>query len=98
MPVISANRIYENDIACFILDRALKQSEIVACLKHVWIPPPDFPFPENIEGKQKRKFQHKYLTQYSWLTYSDKNKGAYCKLCVLFAFSGGGIGRQVGVF
>jgi len=55
----------------------------------------DFNFPENLEGKQKIKCQHKYLTQYSWLTYSDIHKEAYCKLWVLFAFSGSGIGRQV---
>jgi len=95
MPAMTENEIYKNDIACFIMNRTLKKSEIVDCLKHIWIPPLDFNFPENIEGKQKRKFQHKYLTQYSWLAYSDIHKGAYCKFCVLFAFSGGGIGRQV---
>lgn len=95
MPALTENEIYKNDIACFIMDRTLKKSEIVDCLKHIWIPPLDFNFPENIEGRQKRKFQHKYLTQYSWLAYSDIHKGAYCKFCVLFAFSGGGIGRQV---
>lgn len=84
-----------NDVACFLSNSTLKQSEIVKCLKLAWVPPPNFAFPEKIEGKQKRKFQYKYLTQFSWLAYSHQKEGAFCKLCVLFAFSGGGIANQV---
>ncbi|KAL4108237.1 hypothetical protein QTP88_018472 [Uroleucon formosanum] len=49
---------------------------------------------KKIEGKQKRKFQYKYLTTFSWLAYSHLKEGAYCKLCILFAFSGDGIANQ----
>ncbi|KAL4154106.1 hypothetical protein QTP88_001939 [Uroleucon formosanum] len=86
--------MHTNDVACFLSNHKLKQSEIAKCLKLAWVPPPNFAFPEKIEGKQKRKFQYKYLTTFSWLAYSHLKEGAYCKLCILFAFSGGGIANQ----
>ncbi|KAL4126532.1 hypothetical protein QTP88_010753 [Uroleucon formosanum] len=86
--------MHTNDVACFLSNHKLKQSEIAKCLKLAWVPPPNFAFPEKIEGKQKRKFQYKYLTTFSWLAYSHLKEGAYCKLCILFAFSGGGIENQ----
>ncbi|KAL5246021.1 hypothetical protein ACI65C_013429 [Semiaphis heraclei] len=89
-----SSQIYTNDIACFLSNQRLKQSEIAKCLKLAWVPPPDFAFPEKIEGKQKRKFQYKYLTTFPWLAYSHQKEGAYCKQCILFAFSGGGIANQ----
>lgn len=83
MPALLENEIYKNDIGNFIMDRTLKKDEIIDCLKYSWIPPPDFTFPENIKGKQKRKFHHKYLIQYSWLAFSNIHKMlivnyAYC--------------------
>lgn len=57
-----------------------------------WEPSVSYIFPEYVEGKQKRRFLHKYLAQFSWLAFSKKHKGAYCKFCVVFAFSGGDVG------
>jgi len=31
------------------------------------------------------KFQYKWLLEYNWLTYSEKNQGVYCKHRVVFA-------------
>ncbi|KAF0713597.1 52 kDa repressor of the inhibitor of the protein kinase-like [Aphis craccivora] len=90
-----SSQIYTNDIACFLSNQRLKQSEIAKCLKLAWVSLPDFAFPEKIEGKQKRKFQYKYLTTFPWLAYSHQKEGAYCKQCILFAFSGGRLGKLV---
>lgn len=84
-----------HDIASFVVDRSLQNSEIIACLKYAWVPPVDYAFPVNVEGVRKRKFQYKYLQQFLWLAYSESKQGAYCKWCVVFAFSGGGVGNQV---
>jgi len=39
--------LYQNTL------KTLKQSEIAECLKLVWIPLPNFSFPEKVEGEQK---------------------------------------------
>jgi len=87
------------DIANFVVDHALKPSEIANCLKFAWRPSPDYAFPQKIEGSGKnqrnRKFKYNYLELYPWLAYSEIKNGAFCKWCILFAFSGGGIGKQV---
>ncbi|KAF0745937.1 zinc finger MYM-type protein 1-like [Aphis craccivora] len=83
-----------HDIANFVVDHALKYSEIVNSLKFAWCPSPNYIFPQQIEGKGKnqrnRKFQYKYLDLFPWLAYSKIKNGAFCKWCVVFAFSGGG--------
>lgn len=84
-----------HDIANFVVKHTLQSSEIFNCLKLTWIPDPKYDFPIRTEGKHNRKFQYKYLEIFPWLAYSEINKGAYCKWCVVFAFSGGGSGNQV---
>jgi len=44
--------------------------------------------------KRILKFQHKWLTEYKWLCYSEVKNGAFCKYCVLFAKSDG-VGSQI---
>jgi len=39
------------------------------------------------------KLQHKWITEFNWLSYSEIIGGAFCKHCVLFANTGG-IGNQ----
>lgn len=50
-----------HDIASFIQNRSLHESEIIACLKFTWKPRLRYAFPVQIEGNRTRKFQHKYL-------------------------------------
>ncbi|KAL4090441.1 hypothetical protein QTP88_025276 [Uroleucon formosanum] len=38
---------------------------------------------------RKLKFQHHWLTTYSWLLYSEIKNGAFCKFCVVFGKCGG---------
>ncbi|XP_060881979.1 uncharacterized protein LOC132953621 [Metopolophium dirhodum] len=82
------------DIANFVVKHTLQSSEIFNCLKLTWIPDPKYDFPIRAEGRHNRKFQSKYLEIFPWSAYSEINKGAYCKWCVVFAFSGGGSGNQ----
>lgn len=63
-------------------------------LTSLWVPPNTYNFPLlEINKKRGLKFQHKWLQSFSWLCYSEKFNGAFCKYCVLFA-SRGGIGSQ----
>jgi len=74
-----------NDIALFI-NRSLSDNDknIVSII--------------SIYKKRGLRFQHKWLQSFSWLCYSEKFNGAFCKYCVIFA-SCGGIGSQLlGVF
>jgi len=97
VPIISAVENYNDmhDIASFIKNRSLHDSEIIASLKLTWEPPVSFAFPVQLEGNRTRKFQHKYLQLLPWLAYSKDKQGAFCKWCVIFANSGGGVGNQV---
>jgi len=63
------------------------------------VPPNTYNFPLlEINNKRELQFQHKWLQYFSWLCYSEKFNGAFCKYCVLFA-SRGGIGSQpLGLF
>ncbi len=44
-------------------------------------PGPDFPYPMN---SSRRKFQHKWFSEFNWLAYSKSLDGAFCLTCVLF--------------
>ncbi|XP_025420016.1 uncharacterized protein LOC112690263 isoform X2 [Sipha flava] len=92
--VVDASAWPINDIANFIRKQQLNAKEIYNCLTLEWKPSANYVFPECIEGKQKRRFLHKYLTIFPWLAYSKYKEGAYCKYCIVFAFSGGGVGHQ----
>ena len=53
-------------------------------LKRVWVPPKTYDLTEG-GTFSSRKFKHDWLQTYSpWLTYSQKEKGAFCLYCVLF--------------
>ncbi|KAF0709155.1 zinc finger MYM-type protein 1-like [Aphis craccivora] len=41
-----------------------------------------------------QKFQRDWLNKFPWLSYSAKDCGAYCRICVLFGRDFGGIGDQ----
>lgn len=63
-------------------------------LSNVWVPNANYKFPVKEKNKSRGlKFQHKWLTEFNWLAYSEIKGGAFCKHCVLFATSGG-IGNQ----
>ncbi len=64
----------------------LSSNQRLEILKELWIPPKEYKF--EATGSRKLKFQIRWLESFSWLAYSDCQKGAFCKMCVLFASSG----------
>lgn len=53
----------------------------------------DFVYPFSLHKKNnkegKRYLNRSYFEKYSWLMYSNKKRGLFCKYCVLFADKGG---------
>jgi len=47
--------------------------------------------------ERKLKFQHHWLTTYSWLLYSEIKSGAFCRFCVIFAKCGGVGNQKLGI-
>lgn len=80
----------------------LSHSEIHTVINNIWIPGLTFNFliyknfDKNKKG-QTIKFQFNWLLRWRWLAYSEKEDGAFCKLCVAFSKSEGGInGEKLG--
>jgi len=77
----------------------LDKSSLQRLLENPWVPPPQYKFPYSThvkQGKEERRFvghQHLDKTKYEWLTFSDMDKGLYCKYCVFFGHSEGGKSR-----
>ena len=63
--------------------RALSNDEKYLLTNH-FSPNSMYKFPSYDYGKQKRAFQHNWLSRYNGLVYSESGKGGYCKYCVLF--------------
>ena len=42
-------------------------------------------FPSMSEGKQRLFFNIHWFKEFSWLSYSNLKKGAFCRSCVIFA-------------
>lgn len=63
-------------------------------LTNLWVPLPTYKFPMELKNEKRGlKFQYKWLLEFNWLAYSEKNVGAYCKHCVVFSKTGG-VGNQ----
>lgn len=72
------------DIGNFIREKAIDSEIVLTLLKNPWTPPPSYHFKNDVDGS-KRPFTHSWLNTYSsWLAYSAKEKGAFCKMCVVF--------------
>jgi len=68
-------------------------------LTNLWTPPDNFNFPLlEVNKKRGLKFQCKWLKTFTWLCYSEKLNGAFCKYCVAFASYGGVGSQQLGNF
>ncbi|CAG9822034.1 unnamed protein product [Phaedon cochleariae] len=68
----------------------MSDNERLEWLTNPWTPSPEFKFPLNTEGKEKRSFQAKWMKEYPWLVYSKKLNGGLCKACILFGRGEGG--------
>ncbi|KAJ8909918.1 hypothetical protein NQ315_017222 [Exocentrus adspersus] len=70
-------------------------------INSLWVPPSTYTFPlldKYNDQKVKLRFQHKWLIEFNWLSYSAKEKGAFCKFCVFFATTGGVNSQTLGAF
>ena len=77
----------------------MSHSEIHTVINSIWTPDITFNFPihKNFDKNKKgqtSKFQFNWLLRWRWLAYSEKEDGAFCKLCVAFSKSEGGINGQ----
>lgn len=57
-------------------------------LEHSFSSPSGYSFPCRIINGVKRHFQHRWLSKYNGLVYSESTDGEYCKYCALFAICG----------
>ena len=64
--------------------RVLSEDEKYYLLKNHFVPAQNYKFPSIRHGTQMRSFQHKWLTLYNGLVYSEMDEGGYCLFCVLF--------------
>lgn len=53
-------------------------------LRNTWKPSSTYKFEVKKFGIKLRKFNLSWLERWNWLAYSDIEKGAFCKFCVLF--------------
>lgn len=76
----------------------LCDEQLLKLLTNTWTPDKTYIFPfqssQNQNKKHNRKFQLNWLEQFKWLSYSAKDMGGYCKVCVLFGREEGGRGNQ----
>ena len=72
----------------FYIEKAstLSDAEIYDLVCNVWKPDECYLFP--VDPNPKRRFQHSWLTQYSWLAYSAIDNGGFCLDCLLFGPKG----------
>ena len=54
-------------------------------LHNVFRPYTEYKFPTKDEYGKKRSFQHNWIKQFPWLSYSVTSNGGYCVYCFLFA-------------
>lgn len=87
---------YENDdIGLYVkIIPSLSDEEKYRVLCNPWTPAGSYNFPVMSQSGHKRTFQLKWLSDFPWLSYSDKDSGAYCRLCVLFGPREAGFGDQ----
>lgn len=68
-------------------------------LTNLWVQPSNYIFPLTKKNEKRGlRFQYKWFMEFQWLSYSDKNHGAFCKYCVLFAKVGEKNGQPLGYF
>lgn len=90
-----------NDIGHFVGDIQIRIHEHTKFrLLNSWKPDPSFNFPYSIHIKngieRKRYLRYNHFENYSWLVFSEKHAGLFCKFCVLFLVHKNG-GKQKNV-
>ncbi|GBN74464.1 hypothetical protein AVEN_235918-1 [Araneus ventricosus] len=83
--VISSSALKNRDVALFrgtdtLVDDSKKKQLIE---DGFWQPGIEYKFSQS--SKDDISFQSNWLNRFKWLVYSEKDEGAYCKFCVVFA-------------
>lgn len=93
-PVNHGKSFSPYDIGLF-LHKPVPDEEKITVLQNFWQPSITYQFPV-LEKFQKRKlkFQFLWFNEFPWLVYSEKEEGAFCKYCFLFAKHGAGVNSQ----
>ena len=65
--------------------RCLTDKERHYLMEHSFVPHTGYNFPSRTISGSVRHFQHRWLTKYNGLVYSESTDGGFCKFCVLFA-------------
>ncbi|GBL85915.1 hypothetical protein AVEN_63229-1 [Araneus ventricosus] len=81
----SSSALKNRDVVIFcgtdtVVDDAMKKQLIE---EGFWQPGIEYKFPQL--SKDNRSFQFNWLNRFNWLAYSEKEEGAYCKFCAIFA-------------
>ena len=65
-------------------ERCLTDREKHFLLERSFVPSLGYSFPSRTISGSVRQFQHRWLTSYNNLVYSESANGGFCKFCVLF--------------
>ncbi|XP_065318664.1 uncharacterized protein LOC135926663 [Gordionus sp. m RMFG-2023] len=68
-------------------------NEKLLAVENIWAPDKCYEFPLSLD-KRNLTFQTSWLNKYKWLAYSANEKGAFCKVCVIFSPRYAGPGSQ----
>ncbi|KAH9367686.1 hypothetical protein HPB48_012802 [Haemaphysalis longicornis] len=80
----------ENDIGIYVGCPTLPEDTKECVYTSMWTPRSRHDFEVSVSKDGKRlKFQLNWLQRFQWLAYSCVQKGAFCKVCVLFSIKTG---------
>ena len=76
-----------SDVGTYSNDRlrGLLDEDRLWLLQNACRPDANYKYPQKEEYGKKRSFQHTWLVQFPWLSYSETCNGGFCIHCVLFA-------------
>ena len=94
-PAVSSGDL--GKVALLMSQRALTDQDKYFLLTSHFTPDATYKFPLVSHGRQNRSFQHRWLSQYNGLVYSELDKGGYCKYCVLFGQAPSSVSNLTGV-
>lgn len=77
----TSTQLESHDIGYYI-GKKITDEEKYNFLKNRWVPNEFYKFP--LSGTRNLKFQRNWLLEFSWLLYSEKLDGAFCRFCFLF--------------
>ena len=82
-PPTKQPRICHSDVGAFVGSHhdPVSDNDKYRLIEEHFISEPTYKFPKASNG---RTFQHKWLSRYQWLRYSEQDDGGYCLPCALF--------------